>query len=471
MNETAMDIQVSAKRWVVLLCVVLLTILYVFTILSFGPINNIVIAYFGITYAISDWIVLSSYIGGFFFFPIIAWYAYTERLNMKRLLLCCSIAFSLTCVCDILAFWKPNLFGLIILGQLFIGVVQSAYSSFPGTVATLWFPDNQIGMVTGIVTMGWNTGMLLSEFLLENILENPPAGRNNTEIATSEKNWFLHDQRTVMTLFIVLLICALTIFVTIAVTIPELPDQPPSIAQAAKRLRVPPSVIFSQFLRKIKELLTDRVFVKIQLLIGITIQTFVLETLIMQELIKSILPLLTIKKPPSILTGYVLACRSVGDMIGSAIGGKLLDSFQRYRLQTIIGSGLAFVVIFGLFVSYYFASFIGLCLSMFLFGVSTYVSVPPLYDAMLQHTYPLNVITVSSIGGILRFCLTIAISEIGRLFLQFKGPLNVLIFHCALQLAGFVLSFFVKPTLNRSKQEYEGHVILGSNEGSSLLNN
>jgi len=182
----------------------------------------------------------------------------------------------------------------------------------------------------------------------------------------------------------------------------------------------------------------------------------------MQQLIESILPLLIIKKPSPTITGYVLACRSVGDMIGSAIGGKLLDAFHRYRLQTIFGSGLAFVVIFGLFVSYYFASFIGLCLSMFLFGVCTYVSVPPLYDSVLQHTYPLNVILVTSVGGILYFCLTVVISEIGRSFLHFKGPLSVLIFHCVLQLVGFILSFFIKPNLNRSRQECKGRSQRGS---------
>ena len=479
-DETEIPVQVSPKRWVVLISVFILTIMYVFTIFSFGPIDNITVAYFNITYAASDWIVLSTYLSSVVFFPIIAWYSYSERLNLKLLLLTCLVAILLNFIFNIAAFLKSNWFGMIVLGQFFVGFVQSSYCSFPGAVATMWFPEKHIGAVTGLITMSWNVGMLFSELLLENILKTPPSYNSSNNFANLSENfsnasvgdWCLEDRNLMLIVYFVLLICGLIIFITVLLLIPALPKHPPSLAQAAKRQNATPSVTFLQFFYEIKKLISNCVFIQIQIVMGLTIQTFVLETLIMQQLVGAAnFSLLDIQKSTSKISGYVLACRSVGDMVGSVVGGKLLDTFHKYRLQTIIGSGLAFGAVLVLFASYYFASFVGLCLSMFLYGVCSYIGFTPLYDAVLQHTYPLNVILVSSIAGSLRFCATILISESARLLLHFTGPIGVLVFHCLLQLIGFVLSFFIKPKLKRSNQDptFYDHNLRNTNESTPLL--
>ena len=471
-------VKLSPKRWLVLLAVFLLTVMFKFSGLSYGPINNIVVAYFNISYTVSDWIVLSTYISTIIFLPILAWYSFTEQLHLRLLLLTSFTAFLFDCILSIVSFVKPNLLALNILGQFSVGFLQSACSSFPGTVAATWFPENQIGIVTGIITMGWNAGMLLSELLLENVLQSPSQLNSSTSLNTeTNTSWFWFDEVTFVTTYSILLSLAFLVFMSILVAIPALPEYPPSVSQAVKRLSPSQrsSTAFKTFFVEIKRLLTDVTFVVIQLILGLCVQTFVLETLLMQQLIESIQPLLDIQKSSAMISGYILACRSVGDIFGSVIGGKTLDVYRKYRLQTIAGTGLAFVAIFGLLVSYHFASFIGLCFSMFLFGTCSYISVLPLYDSILQHTFPRNTILVLSTAGSLRFCVTIVITEIGRLFLHFTGPYGVLIFHCGLQLFGFLLSLVVKPQLKRSIAEQkvlqDSNDFLNVNETTPILDN
>ena len=475
MNHT---VKLSPKRWLVLLTVFLLSLTSTFSYLSFGPINNIVVPYFNINYTDSDWIVLSTYISGTVFLPLLAWYSFTEQLNLRLLLLVSSATYLLDCVFSIVSFVKPNLFALIILGQFSVGFLQSAYSLFPGSVATTWFPENQIGVVTGIITMGWNAGMLLSELLLENVLRNPPRLNSSTSLTTeTNASWFWFDEVTFVTTYSILLTLAFAVFTSVLVAIPALPEYPPSVSQAVKRLTPSQrsSTTYKLFFVEIKGLLKDFTFVQIQLIHCLCVQTYVLETLIMQEVVVSIQPLLDIQKSSAMISGYILACRSVGDIIGSVIGGKTLDVYRKYRLQTIAGTGLAFVVIFGLLVSYHFASFIGLCFSMFLLGTCSTIGYLSIYDSVLQHTFPRNMILVLSVAGSLRVCITIVVSEIGRLFLHFTGPYGVLVYHCVLQLVGFLLSVVVKPGLKRStteqkhSQDYNNAV--NNVETTPILNN
>ena len=208
------------------------------------------------------------------------------------------------------------------------------------------------------------------------------------------------------------------------------------------------------FFLETKSLLADRILILIQIVRGLTVQTFVLESMLIVQIIDPIHARLNTQLTSNMVGEYIIACRSVGDVIGFFAGGKTLDMFRRYRLQIIMGTLALVLFLITFTVSWFYALSAGLFVSMFMIEVFSYFSVVALYDSVVQHTYPKNIIFVSSWAALLRFCITIVITSFGKFVYLRTDAFVVLIFHFCLQVIAFILSFFVNPNLKRQEQEH-----------------
>ena len=466
--ENGITVKLYHRRWLVLINASILMSAVTYYVLSIGPINNVIVAYFHVAYVQVDWIALSTYVSSILVLAVIAYCSFSEMIDLKFALLVSAFSFLVNSIGVAVAFVNPHFFPILILGQIFGGILTSTSTFIMAIVGAVWFPEHQIGIVTGVGFMAWNIGALLAETLPENIFKNPTPVKNgsihlyndtfNIKINWSNdfnQNWYVFDKKTAQIIFSVTACLALSVLLTVWIFIPSYPEHPPSKSQAVKLdyLKNKPSASIKNFFLETKSLLADLVFILIQIVMSLTVQTFVLESVLIVQIIDPIHNRLNTQLTSNMVGGYIIACRSVGDVIGSFLGGKTLDMFRRYRLQMIMGTlgTAAFVVTFT--VSWFYASLTGLYVSMFIMGVTSYFSVVALYDSLVQHTYPKNIIFVQSWAAFIRFFVTIVITSFGRLVYQKTDAFGVLIFHCCLQVLGFILSLFVNPNLNRQEQE------------------
>ena len=466
--ETDKTIKVYKKRWLVLIIVSILMAAVAYSLLNFGPINNIIVAYFHVAYMEADWITLSTYGASFAVLPLLAYCSFNEMIDLKFSLLISAFSFLVNSIAVVVAFVNYKFFFVLILGQIFGAILNCTSTFILLMVGAVWFPEHQIGIVTGVAMMSWNIGSLFAEMLPENIFKNPPTNNNGSMYSLNDTfntkrnlsndfngNWYAVDKRTGQINSTITACIAFLVLLIVCIFIPSYPKHPPSKSQAIKLdfLKNKPSASIKDFFLETKSVLADLVFILIQIVLSLTVQTFVLETVLIVQIIDPIHNQLNTKLSSNMVGGYIIACRSIGDLIGSFVGGKTLDMFRRYRFQIVMGTMGPVLSLVTFTISWFYASLAGLYVSMFMMGFTSYFSIVTLYDSVVQHTYPKNIIFVSSWAAFIRFFFTIIITALGRLVYQKTDAFGVLIFHFCLQLIAFILSFFVNPNLKRQEQE------------------
>lgn len=473
MNESTTGttiIQVYKKRWLVLALAGVLACFCKYFVMSYGPIDNVISAYFHVDQSKVDWVTLSTYVASLVVLSVLAYCSFNEIIDLKLLLLMSGASFLLNSVAIAISYINSSLFPFMIGGQLLGGFFNSTLFIIMAEIAAIWFPESHNGMVMGIGTMTWNVGVLLAEVVPENVFQNPPDPKeknmhnkvnnfNKTSQVDSfnltHSHWYARDKLTAQIIAITMSCVAFLVILFVITFVPSYPTYPPSKSQAvrlANRANKQKSS-WKDFLLETKSLFGDVTFVLIQVVLGLTVQTFVLETVLIVQIINPIHSALKTKLTSNEIGGYVIACRSFGDMIGSFVGGKVLDKYRNYRLQNSLSLFATAISMVFFTMSWHFASLAGLFLSIFIMGFISYFSVVALFDAIVQHTYPKNIAFVSSWACFLRFIITVIMTSLARLVYEKTDTFGLLVFHVCLQIVGFVLSLFINPTLKRQIQE------------------
>ena len=444
----------TKKRWLVLCLAVLLEFISVYTSLCFGPVNNIIVSLFHVSYATSDWTTLSPYIVSVVCCGLGAWFSYIDLLNSKFILLLSSVSLLIDAICVLIAFSYPKLFFLIVIGQLISGIGKTASAMSLFSVGSIWFPENEVALATGCIIMGWFFGMALSEIIPETILKAPTYSNTSGKYTNSTDDWISTDQHRVGIMYLIIICVLILSLVSTVTSVPRLPEYPPSQSQAVKRLTTPKTLCScSSFLKEITELYLDRVYLLLQLGCGFGAELYIMLTVIMQQVVDDILSQSNVSLNSSVTSGLVLLCRSIGASFLSPLSGKMLDRYKQYRLQMVTAITLSFLSTLGIFLSWFYGSFVGLFLCMFLNGCFSGVYVSTAFDALAQHTYPKNILFLSNCTYAFQFSIGIVMSELARLIFNETDALGVMIFYTFLKLLSVLISFFIKPDLKRLHQE------------------
>ena len=451
-------VKITKKRWLVLCLAVISMVIQCYIALCFGPVNNIVVSYFKVSYATSDWITLSAFLLSIAGFVLCAWLSYINVLNLKIILLLVSASLLIDASCVLVAFMHAELFFVMMIGQFVGGIAVTASCMFFFAIGAIWFPESEIALATGLIDMAWSMGLALSEILPETVLQVPNHSNTSVNYNNQQTNgtsdWFSTDQHQIEIIFLVIISVLILVLVCTIAFVPRLPEYPPSRSQAVKRLNsFKLSYSFKNFLKEVKELHQDRVYILIQLSYGFGIEVYIMLTIIMQQVVDDILSHSNISLNSSFASGLVLLCRSFGIVLLSPLSGMLLGWYKQYRLHMLTGITLSFLSTFGIFLSWFYASFVGQCLFMLLCGCSLGVYAAATYDALAQHTYPKNIMFISSCTFVFQFSIGVILSELARLIFFETGPLGVMIFYIFVKFLSVVFTFFIKPDLKRLHQE------------------
>ena len=470
MSEQKVEIQVYKKRWLVQVSVCFIYFWIAFHYCMYAVVNNIVVSYFDISYATADWMVSGSFVGVLCALPIIAWLSFKQLISFRILMCVACLCLQLNTIFSIVAFNKPKFFELIIIGQSLVGIAMAASLPIMTSLAELWFSESQIGISVGLVIFSSSLATILANSLIPSFVYVENHSDNNKTLFISKlfnqrksnmtNSWVINDKTVYEAILSSELAMVFLVLIFIIVFVPEKPERPPSFAQYQKRFennRMNSNnqsfLSFEQFLKETAWLMNEKVFTLCSLSNGIVFTTTDIEALTMQQILhenfKEILHL-----PIDVQAGLVIVCYSLGSSVGNLISGKILDRFKQYYIQSCCGTG-CFVIftVVGL-LSVYFHSIAALFVSFIFIGCSTRISMVSLIDSVMQHTYPKNVLFVSSWMNFVQSIYSLVVIVIGRQVFNHVSSVGMLSFIVGVKFVGFIFCLLGKPKTKRLTAEY-----------------
>ena len=415
------EIQIYRRRWFVLALLVWLLCVSVTTYLNFGFVNNVMVVYFQTTYAAVDWMILGSNVGSILAAPVVARLALMKMISCRRAMIATALLQTVNLSLIIVGFYRPDLFGLVVFGQVLGGIAMAIVWTVPSSLAQLWFPESQIGLAIEFSMVGSSTGGILAYILPSQIILSPQRQNSSGEMPRASKNttdlhWFQHDQLAYEIMFSVFLATVVCVLLALLTLVPEMPKKPPSVAQLLKQnrtLRENNSTV--HYWREIKKLFTDCTYTVYGIGSGIMYHIIVLIDLTIGLIIEQ-MPLSDIAffQTQNKLAAYVICIYSVGCWIGNFSSGVLLDKFKKYQLQSSLGAFLSVLISTGLLLSVHFGSIPSLFLSSLLLGVSMRIGYISMIDSLMQHTYPTDPVFVMSVLTFIQNIASVLFNEAGR---------------------------------------------------------
>ena len=502
-NNEGTNIKLYKRRWIVILAVCIVRSVIVFNNTGFGLVADISVAYYDVTYPQADWIVLSNCVGSFLGSSVLTWLIFQNFLAFRSFLIVASTFLLIDCVLILSSLIKSSLFFLLVIGQVFNGIGKSIIFTIPSAFAVHWFPENQVALALGISIAGSSIGSLLAYALLPNVMHSPELhsiSGNVTSFAISNyglvtdtpgtsssptvlvshcakytlttANWWCYDQKLYGIIFGFFAVVTLMVIVFSCFYVTDKPPLPPSVSQLHERIRdknVPrENFSFKEFLISTKDLLFNSVFIGYSIAYLFVFVYFLLEDVMIQQIVASILPSLKKQKTQQ-LASFVMLAYSFGSFVGNFVSGKILDTFKRYRLQASIGTGITFLSSLITLTGCFFAKVYVMCLGMMLLGFCGRIGGIPLIDGLLQHSYPANGLLVINwlvLTSNLAAVITVYIAR--QLFLHF-GSLTVLILHSAALFVSIIICSIVEPRLNRLDSEHRDVIENSSEDVDPLL--
>ena len=414
-------IHVYRRRWFVLALLMWLLCVSVTTYINFGFVNNVMVVYFQTTYAAVDWMVLGSNVGSILAAPVVARLALMKMISCRRAMIATALLQTVNLSLIIVGFYRPDLFGLVIFGQVLGGIAMAIVWTVPSSLAQLWFPESQIGLAIGFSMVGSSTGGIFAYILPSQIILSPQRQNSSGEMPraskkTTDLNWFQHDQLAYEIMFSVFLATAACVLLALLTLVPEMPKKPPSVAQLLKQnrtLRENNSTV--HYWREIKKLFTDCTYIAYAIGSGIMYHLIDLIDLTIGLIIEQ-MPLSDIAffQTQNKLAAYFLCIYAAGCWIGNFSSGVLLDKFKKYQLQSSLGAFLSVLISIGLLLSVYFGSIPSLFLSSLLLGVSMRIGYISMIDSLMQHTYPTDPVFVMSVLTFIQNIASVLFNEAGR---------------------------------------------------------
>jgi len=448
------EIKVYRKRWLVLILFIWLQFLSLFAFINFGYLNMVFVAYFHISYAEADWLMLGYNIGIVTASPVIAFLALKNILSCKKAMITASILLIIGFTFIIIGFLLPLLYFFITIGQTFNGIVGAILSALPELIAQLWFDETQIGLATGLSLLGLSTAGLTADFLppqllkynkkrLENI-QNSSAVVNYTSI-----DWNGNDSKTYEMLFLTMLLTVVLALILFCTLIPEKPKRPPSMAQYFKTTQIGHlNIKFRDFVFETKNLMSDYQFIISCTAASLVFYLAAFDDLTVEQIVTK-LTLKSSKYSPEEISGFLMATLCTGGLFANVFSGFVLDKYKRYYWQTNISAFFVLITVVALLVSVYCGSIVGLIISHFFTGFSKRTCYISLIDSIMQHTYPTNPLFVMSIGVFVQNVTAILFINVGRQIIYSVGLINGLVYLCVLMFLVCLLCFSFNPDTKR----------------------
>jgi len=440
------------RRWVFLCVLIVLQLICSYNFAGFGQINDVYAGYFKVTYAQTDWMTIASFAGVVLISPFLAALSYFHVVALRNLIITAAVCVLFAFLCISTSLVQPLLFPLLVIGQLFNGCAGAILVSIPSIFAALWFPDSQIGTAISLNMFGISVGNVLG-FIVPVTVLHYPVSDNTTNSTLINNARIVQDRVVLLEMYFSFLSVAIAVAVFFVAFLTDKPPQPPSLCQAAKRDIVDKTKrTFYGFLRDTWALFSLN-YAMLALIFGIIFHINAWQYTMMGEMIRFIAHTQQIAIPPDVFGGLIMASTAVSGAVGSVVSGKIVDTYKRFKLQAFVGALAACLFSVGLTLAFYFRSILAIALSNAMFGFAVRICIVPVYELVLEQTYPTDESFVSIWLSGAQTVIGVAAAEVGRIIYDAAKVLPVTIFQtCALFLA-LVLAAAVKPKYNRRAQQ------------------
>ena len=486
-NDSETTTQVYPLRWwIAVFFGVQITVIRMI-MSSFGVVNNIYKAYFKISYYAIDWFTLIQEVGKMVSSILLAFLSFNKITKFRKLFVMMVSTTIITCISIIITFAYPHLYALIYLGMLVIGFSLLTGSAISVALATNWFPENQIGTAMSFQSQGMVVGAFLA-FLIPSQLATPPpkkfSHRQNGNMTTQFgldaaaafkmqfSNWHFETYWKFSLLYGCALFVCVIVLIFSLLFVSDYPKKPPTIAQALVRAQNTQSQYqnilrnFEKFIKSSKSLLFDKVFFLAVLVCYIVFSLKELQRLLMGQIFRDVFNAANYGSRVNAMSGYVLMVYEIGNFFGHLVSSLLLDYLKKHKLILYVALMFSACTSIGLAVGQYYNNVVLIFVFIALFGFAVACCHIPIYDMVLEHTYPANPSFVILLFKFQGEIVIIIISQISRFILDFISGTAVFIFMISLVIMCIVLTTFINPEYRRK----EANTDQSSSEEQQLLN-
>ena len=477
--------QVYSLRWWIaaFFCIQIAVIRIIMN--SFGIVNNIYKAYFNISYYAIDWFTLIQAIGIIVSSIFLAVLSFNKITKFRKLFVMMVLMAILPCILLIISFAYPHLYALLYLGLFVVGFGFQTGGAISVALATNWFPDNQIGTAMSFQFQGMTVGAFLA-FLIPSQLATPPPQHfsplqdgNMTSLlgnATFKMrfcNWQYETYWKFSFLYgFVILLCVIVLVFTL-MFVSDYPKKPPTVAQALVRTRnnydQPHNIRqnLRNFIHLSKSVLFDKVVFLAMIICSITFSLNSLQRLLTGQILRDVFIVRSYGSSINAMSGYVLMVYETGSFLGNLVSGLLLDYLKKHKFIMYFGQIATAFTGIGLVMGQHYSNVAVIFVFIALFGFTLNLCYTPIYDVVLEHTYPTNPSFVILLFTAQCEILIIIISQVSRFILSFINETAVFIFMVVLIMVCVVLTAFLNP---KYKRKEASNTDRSSKEEQQLLN-
>ena len=462
-NSNSDELQLYPIRWFFLAVAAMLFLLYSFSGMSITQINNIFVLYFHVSYAVVDWGAIGSFAGSLLAAMPVAWLTYTKYLQFRRLVITSAGLLCLSFAIGMAAFADTKLFPLLVIGQFLNGVCVALHFPMSLALTMAWFPHKEVGTALGVFLFGGSAGLMLGTLVPSQVVMQPPVN------ATSRNTiWRRVDFEACLVMWgIPLAICFVLLILMVGLAA-DYPPKPPTLVQKEKRKNPDMQSSFQDFLRTCKNLLKDIncliVFIAGSIIYHVNTGEYTIMTQLMTKVLRGS------NYDVDIMSSYSTTLMSAGGVIGSLVGGKIVNMSKRYKVQVIVMALLATLTSGLVLTAYHYNSYQAMFAMNVVFGFSTRSYTVSLFEILTQTTYPINESFVMTIFNATGCFVTIIVAELGRLVYNNSGGFWMLTFQTGFAFIGLLLTI----TISNSNERFDAETMLRgdaqeSREDTNLL--
>lgn len=370
MSSDDEEVATSALRWPIMFVFAVYSLSSAFQWIQFAIIPSIFQTYYGVTAGAITWtstIYMASFIP--LVFPA-TWLI--DNTGMKNVALLGSGINAIGTLVKCFAI-HPDYFWLAFIGQTISACAQCLILELPPKIAAIWFPTSEIATATSIGVFGNQLGVALGFLIPPMIIYGPvesfrgvPTGKNGSYDGSYPDNW-RNDTRWTETvtesaivevtsqiryLFISFAVLCVSLFVLVLVLFKDKPVRPANRASVrrSQTTRTEPSERdeSGQFLNSIKEyahsivrLLKSGPFVLLVLSYGLNVGVYYALSTLLSQIIKPTFLDGDFEYEDTFIAsldtkiGQMGTFMVVAGLVGSILGGIVLDAFKKFKLTTV----------------------------------------------------------------------------------------------------------------------------------------
>ena len=430
------------RRWAFLFAVAALQTNCGFILASFGQVSNIFVTFYRVSVESVDWLTLVMNLVPVILALPLSWFASLNCLRFRFLILAAAFSSTAGFACLAFSVLKRSLFPLLVVGQILNSLARTAMILSPNIFAVRWFPERQIGIAVGINVMSLYLGNAIGFSVPASLLHQPSYRGNVTWANQTTSQWVTDSQEKLGGIFSLLSFTAMmcSAFLFFYVT-----DHPPNSQSWEEKLKNSSNAkcehsLLQLPLADLAYLIKNKTYVTACIVFGVLFQVIAVEFIMLSEILKQNFPKIKGDRDADVIGGYVMTTYSVASMLGSLIGGEIINRCTRYKVVATLSCILAFASSTGLVLAFIFR-----LLSMFFactafFGLVSQFGVVAIFKIVTQHTYAVDE-AFSSVWLIaVQGMMAVIYGEVGRCLFNELGGLAVLLLQSGSLLGSVFLS-------------------------------